>query len=77
MIQISTCNLYIVCNISKTSARVSPGVPNTKKQMKARGHRPSAFIATVVFSVTPFKIDQNENQNRSIDKIQNLENERR
>ena len=30
-----------------------------------------------VFSVTPFKIDQNKNQNRSIDEVQNLENERR
>ena len=30
-----------------------------------------------VFSVTPFKIDQNENQNHSIDKVQNLGNERR
>ena len=32
----------------------------------------------LVFSVTPFKIDQNHNnQNRSIDKVQNLGNERR
>ena len=31
----------------------------------------------LVFSVTPFKIDQNKNQNRSIDKVQNLGNERR
>ena len=31
----------------------------------------------LVFSVTPFKIDQNRNQNRSIDKVQNLGNERR
>ena len=30
----------------------------------------------LVFSVTPFKIDQNKNQNRSIDKVQNLGNER-
>ena len=29
------------------------------------------------FFVTPFKIDQNKNQNRSIDKVQNLGNERR
>ena len=28
----------------------------------------------LVFSVTPFKIDQNKNQNRSIDKTQNLGN---
>ena len=31
----------------------------------------------LVFSVTPFKIDQNQNENRSIDKVQNLGNERR
>ena len=30
----------------------------------------------LVFSVTPFKIDQNKNQNRSIDNVQNLGNER-
>ena len=29
------------------------------------------------FSVTPFKIDQNKDQNRSIDKVQSLGNERR
>ena len=32
---------------------------------------------SLVFSVTPFKIDQNENQNRSIDKVHNLGNEKR
>ena len=31
----------------------------------------------LVFSVTPFKIDKNNNQNLSIDKVQNLGNERR
>ena len=31
-------------NISKTSASVSSGFPNTRKQMKARGCWPSAFI---------------------------------
>ena len=30
----------------------------------------------LVFSVTPFKIDQNKNQNRLIDKVQNKGNER-
>jgi len=30
----------------------------------------------LVFSVTPIKVDQNKNQNRSIDKVQNLGNER-
>ena len=34
-------------------------------------------IAGFQCSVTLFNIDQNKNQNRSIDKVQNLENERR
>ena len=36
----------VLCNISKTSASVSSGVPNTEKLMKARGRRPSAFIVS-------------------------------
>ena len=32
--------------MSKTSAIVSSGVPDTEKQMKARGRRPSAFIVS-------------------------------
>ena len=32
---------------------------------------------TIIASVTPFKIDQYKNQNRSIDKVQNLGSERR
>ena len=31
------------------------------------------FALLLVFSVTPFKIDQTKNQNRPIDKVQNLE----
>ena len=31
-------------NISKTSASVSSGFPNTRKLMEARGRRPSAFV---------------------------------
>ena len=38
-------------------------------------NKPSRLL--LVFSVTPFKIDQNKNQNRSIDKVQSLGNERR
>ena len=34
-------------------------------------------VQLLVFSVTPFKIDNKKNQNRSIDKVQNLGNERR
>ena len=41
---------------------------------RARQYWPTILL---VFSVTPFKIDQNKNQNRLIDKVQNLGNERR
>ena len=34
-------------------------------------------VVLLVFSVTSFKIDKNQNQNRSTDKVQNLGNERR
>ena len=34
-------------------------------------------IVLLVFSVTPFKMDQNKNQNRPIDKVKHLGNERR
>ena len=36
-----------------------------------------AHSGSLVFSVTPFKRDENKNQNLSIDKVQNLGNERR
>ena len=39
--------------------------------------RTCILTVLLVFSVTPFKIDQSKNQNRSIDKVQNLGNERR
>ena len=39
-----TASLETRGNISKTSASVSSGFPNTRKLMKARGRRPSAFI---------------------------------
>ena len=39
-------------------------------------HREPTLLL-LVFSVTPFKVDQNKNQNYSIDKVQNLGNERR
>ena len=32
--------------MSETSASVSSGVPNTEKQVKTRGRRPSAFIVS-------------------------------
>ena len=40
--------------ISKTRASVSSGYPNTEKQMKARGPRPSAFIVSMCLD-TPMK----------------------
>ena len=36
-------------NMSKTRASALSRVPNTEKQMKARGRRPSAFICFEVF----------------------------
>ena len=35
-----------LCDISKTSAGASSGYPDTEKQMKARGRRRHAFIAS-------------------------------
>ena len=35
---------FLVRDISKTSASVSSGFPNTRKLMRARGRRPNAFI---------------------------------
>ena len=39
----------VSCNMSKTRASALSRVPNTEKQMKARGRRPSAFICFEVF----------------------------
>ena len=39
--------------------------------------RARGWTILLFFSVTPFKIDQNKNQNRSIDEVRNLGNERR
>ena len=48
---------------------------------KTIGHWTKLFwtdvLLLLVFGVTPFQIFQNKNQNRSIDKVQNLGNERR
>ena len=43
-----------------------------EKMYQALPSSPTSKIL-LVFSVTPFKIDQNNNQNRLIDKVQNLE----
>ena len=37
---------------------------------KGREHYKTSLL--LVFSVTPFKIDQDKNQNRSMNKVQNL-----
>ena len=49
--------------------------PKVRTNFRSVHELPSAIL--LVFSVTPFKIDQNKNQNRSIDNVQNLGNERR
>ena len=36
-----------------------------------------SFFVLLVFTVTPFKLDPNKNQNHSPDKVQNLGNEQR
>ena len=45
-----------------------------KNFLRSPDHKEELLL---VFSVTPFKIDQNKNQNRSIDKVQHLGNEKR
>ena len=42
-------DVAIWSNMSKTSASVSSGVPNTEKLMKARGRRPRCFYCFEVF----------------------------
>ena len=44
-----SCESNFLRNMSKTRASASSRVPNTEKQMKARGRRPSAFICFEVF----------------------------
>ena len=51
-------------------------VDETITQLRSN-HKISGLGQLLVFSVTPFKIDQNKNQNRSTNKVQNLGNERR
>ena len=41
-----TLAVWCSSTISKTRASVSSGYPNTEKQMKAQGRRPSAFIVS-------------------------------
>ena len=45
-----------------------------KNFLRSPDHKEELLL---VFSVTPFKIVQNKNQNRSIDKVQHLGNEKR
>ena len=54
--EIQGINLKLYCDLQysydvicqKMRARVSSGVPNTEKQMKARGRRLSAFIVSII-----------------------------
>ena len=57
--------------------RTSPGVIDFLTARFSLEIKFSVARARLVFSVTPFKIDQNKNQNRQIDKVQNLGNKRR
>ena len=45
-----------------------------KNVLRSPDHKEELLL---VFGVTPLKIDQNKNQNRSIDKVQHMGNERR
>ena len=51
--------------------------PGVSRKWRDPVHFHDTHARLLVFSVTPFKIDQNQNENRSIDKVQNLGNERR
>ena len=55
----------------------SSHVLNKQECLKRQSSLVNSFLLLLVFSVTPFKIGQNKNQNRLIDKVQNLGNERR
>ena len=46
----------LLCNISNMSMSVRLGFPDTEKQMKAQGRRPSAFIVLRCLE-TPVKCD--------------------
>ena len=53
------------------------GKEKRRKGRSGREGENTSSLLLLVFSVMPFKIDENKNQNHSIDKVQNLENERR
>ena len=69
----SACNL---CKYRWTLYNYSCQTGFTGNGRLRQGNKSPRSIL-LVFSVTPFKIDQNKNQNRSIDKVQNLGNKRR
>ena len=66
----SACNL---CKYRWTLYNYSCQTGFTGNGRLCQGNKSPRSIL-LVFSVTPFKIDQNKNQNRSIDKVQNLGN---
>ena len=51
-------------------------IPDSSREA-VKERREASRGKMLTFSVMPFEIDQNKNQNRSIDKVQNLGNERR
>ena len=60
------------CQVKKGSSPVHFPSSESKTIVDYKTHH-----LQLVFSVTPFKIDPNKNEDRSIDKVQNLGNERR
>ena len=75
---ISMKHLGLLLLPPRRDASPSQGYLPVRGNSGARGtFSRTRFSVLLVFSVTPFKIDQNKKQNRSIDKVQNLGNERR
>ena len=64
----------IISNISKTSASVSSGFPNTRKLMKARGHRPSAFIVFELFVMRYGVVTFSASQRRAEEEVNLVQN---
>jgi len=61
-----------ICSKNRIIVPYHGDSPNTRNGARLRS--PSPIMAP---GVTPFKIDQNKNQNRSTDKVQNLRKERK
>ena len=85
VLQLQCCGLWRLYNGENRLAMTVHVATNTSfvwpqvHSILFRSRSNSLLIIPVllVFSVTPFKKDQNQNQNCSIDKVRNLGNERR